>query len=139
MRTITEESSGKYKVVLTITKENIEGFSKIIEQIPSGFSANEGVSKEGIFSFKNQEAKILWMSIPKDEEINVSYYLVADANTTNKEYSINGTFTYLHNDETNKYIINPSTVELNVTETIAEEPEEKEDTVVSEDTEEITR
>ena len=128
VRTITEKTEGNYTVSLTVTKENIKGFSKIIEQIPTGFTATEGESSEGIFSFKNQEAKILWMSVPKDKELKVSYHLVAAENTPNKDYQVNGTFSYLHNDETNKHIINPSTIQLNFPEeVIANEPEKTEE------------
>ena len=125
-RKITEVSAGNYAVSIKIKKENIKGFSKIIEIIPTGFTATEKESKDGIFSFKNQEAKILWMSIPKDKELEISYNLIANPDNTNKEYQINGSFSYLENDVTKQYVIQGTSLELNLPEELLaeEQPEE---------------
>ena len=51
-RTLTEVNSNEYKINLQIEKENIEGFVKIEELIPSGFSASELQSAGATFSFE---------------------------------------------------------------------------------------
>jgi len=122
-RKITEVSAGNYLISIKITKENITGFSKIIESIPSEFTAEEGDSKEGIFSFKNQEVKILWMSIPEGNELEVSYYLTANSSNTDKEYQINGSFSYLENDVTKQFLIQGSSLQPILPEVLAAEKE----------------
>ena len=119
-RTITEIEPGKFSVLIKIKKDGVEGFAKIGEKIPNGFTANEINSNGGVFSFKEQTAKILWMAIPKGEEIEISYQLTSDKGTENSEYRINGDFSYLDNDVTSKYSINQSSFDLILPETIDE-------------------
>jgi hypothetical protein len=120
-RNIEETSPGNYKVSIKIKKQGIEGFAKINEKIPTGFSASEIDSKGGVFSFKEQNAKILWMAIPKGDEFDISYNLISNT-ATNDEYLIKGSFSYLDKDVTSKYTIDGSSFTLNVpvTEPIAD-------------------
>ena len=128
-RTIENLEEGKYKVTVEINKKGIEGFAKITEQIPAGFIASENDSKGGVFSFKENEAKILWMSIPKGDVYTVSYNLEANSETENNTYNIKGFYSYLENDVTSKYNVDGSSFELNVEQIVAEEaPIEEEPT-----------
>lgn len=119
-RTINEIEPGKFTVLVTINKDGVEGFAKIGEIIPNGFTASEENSNGGVFSFKNQNAKILWMSIPKGEEITISYVVTANPTTTNGEYQIKGDFAYLDNDVTSKYTIDGSNFKLTLPEEASE-------------------
>ena len=120
-RTIESIEDGKYKVTVEINKNGIQGFAKITEQIPDGFTASEGDSKGGVFSFREKEAKILWMAIPKETTYTISYNIIANAGTVNGNYEIKGYYSYLENDITQKYDLESSSFELNV-EMVAEEP-----------------
>lgn len=106
---IVENIGNKYKVSLTITQSNLEGFAKFVDIIPAGFSASTDNPEGGIFSYSDNEAKILWMSAPKKEEFIVSYFLEPNSNTGNGEFEIKGTISYLENDITKKYTVNSST------------------------------
>ena len=136
-RTIENIEDGKYKVTLEIDKKGIQGFAKITEQLPDGFIAIENDSKGGVFSFKENEVKILWMAISKDEVFSITYNIEANAIAENGTYGIKGYFSYLENDVTSKYDINVSNFELNVEQLVAEEPAtedsvEEEEVVVEE-------
>ena len=116
-RSIENTGAGKFEVIVEINKQGIEGFAKITEEIPSGFSATEIDAKGGIFSFKENEAKVLWMAIPKDEKFTISYQIEADAKTENSNYNISGYVSFLKNDITSKYDLDLSSFNY-----IAEEP-----------------
>jgi cell division septation protein DedD len=107
-RTI-EKIGDKYKVSLKINQKNIDGFAKFVDVIPAGFLATTDNPEGGIFTFKDGEAKILWMSAPKKSEFEVSYFIEATSDAKNGSFDINGSLSYLENDETQKHIINSST------------------------------
>lgn len=106
-RTI-EDLGGKYKVTLKVNQSNLEGFAKFTDMIPVGFTALADNVEGGIFSFKETEAKILWMAAPKKDEFSVSYFIESTASATDGNFDINGSISYLENDVTQKHIINSS-------------------------------
>lgn len=102
----TMESLGnKYKVSVNISQVNLEGFAKFTDIIPAGFTATTDNTEGGIFSFNDNEAKILWMAAPKKENFTVSYILEPNADLSSGSFDINGTISYLENDVTSKHII----------------------------------
>jgi hypothetical protein len=107
-RTI-EDLGGKYKITLKVNQTNLDGFAKFTDVIPNGFTAIADNAEGGIFSFKEGEAKILWMAAPKKDEFSVSYFIEPTASATDGNFDINGSLSYLENDVTQKHIINSST------------------------------
>lgn len=104
-RTI-EKVGEKYKVSLKINQKNLDGFAKYADVVPVGFTASTDNPEGGIFSFKEGEAKILWMAAPKKEEFTVSYFIEPAAEAQNGTFDISGSLSYLEKDETQKHIIN---------------------------------
>lgn len=126
-RSITDNGDGSYHIKLSINKNGIKGFAKITEQIPDGFVAEEINPNGGVFSFKENSVKFLWMAIPKSEELIVEY-LLKKSNASNGEYSINGSFAYLENDITQEHTINASIFVLNVEQEILTDDTKNTDT-----------
>lgn len=111
-RTVTPTVPGKeYTVSVKIKKGTITGFAKLEEIIPAGLSASGIENASGVFSFVDGKAKYLWMSLPADAEFKVSYKLTVD-DYTNPTFDLNGTFSYLENEETKKAPTPTSTVSL---------------------------
>lgn len=121
-RTI-ESIGNKYKVSVNISQTNLEGFAKFVDVIPTGFTASGDNSEGGIFSFSENEAKILWMAAPKKENFIISYILEPKADLSNGSYDISGTVSYLENDVTSKHIINTSNLPYNGQSVAQTEPE----------------
>jgi hypothetical protein len=122
VRKVDKIEDGKYKITLVIDKKGIQGFAKITEQIPDGFTAFENESKGGVFSFKGGSMKVLWMAIPKEDKYSLIYNIEAKPEATNGKYTINGYFSYLENDITGKYDIAESDFELNIEQLVVDEP-----------------
>ncbi|MCB0381114.1 MAG: hypothetical protein KDD24_07645 [Flavobacteriales bacterium] len=119
VRTIKESVNGNsYEVTVNVSQTNLEGFAKIVETIPTGFSAEAIETKGGVFSFKENEAKILWMAAPTDKEFEISYKIIANS-AIEKTYTINGSFSYLDNDITQRFLLNST--EFKYTKSIQEE------------------
>lgn len=94
------ETNKSFTVTLLVNKESLKKFAKIEELIPKGFTALNLNSKEGIFTFKDNKAKFLWMNLPSDEYFTVSYKLIPQVKGPNIEQpAIAGNFSYMDDDK----------------------------------------
>lgn len=101
-RNITQDANGDYIVSIKINHNGIEGFSKIQETLPTGITTADGINtKNAVFSFVDGQAKFVWMAIPADNEISISYAM--KGNTTEEALkNMTGSFAYLENEETKR-------------------------------------
>jgi hypothetical protein len=106
-RTITPVTENEMLVEVIIKKGDIRGFGKLQETIPQGFTALEKNSSEAIFTAQDRIAKFVWLNLPSSAEIKVVYKLRANERPEG-EYSIDGEFGYLLNDETQRAVLGTS-------------------------------
>ncbi|MBX2980831.1 MAG: hypothetical protein KF905_16210 [Flavobacteriales bacterium] len=106
-RTITAITEKEMVVEVTVKKGDIRGFGKLQEVIPQGFTATEKSSDEAIFTTQDRIVKFVWLNLPSKSEVTVSYKLRANERPDG-DYSIDGEFGYLKNEETQKAIIGTS-------------------------------
>lgn len=106
-RTITPVTEKEMLVEVVVKKGDIRGFGKLQETIPQGFTALEKTSSEAIFTAQDRIAKFVWLNLPASQDIKVVYKLRANERPEG-EYSIDGEFGYLLNDETQKAVLGTS-------------------------------
>lgn len=106
-RTITPVTEKEMLVEVVLKKGDIRGFGKLQETIPQGFTALEKTSSEAIFTAQDRIAKFVWLNLPAATEIKIVYKLRANERPEG-EYSIDGEFGYLLNDETQKAVLGTS-------------------------------
>jgi hypothetical protein len=109
------EAGDEYIVNLLVNKGNKEKFAKIQETVPEGFKAVSMDEKEAIFTFKNQTAKFLWMTLPSESFFVVSYKLIPKE-TGGTPGKIQGKFSYIQEEKTRNIDIIQQDVNLNNTE-----------------------
>ncbi|KJS05117.1 MAG: hypothetical protein VR77_09340 [Flavobacteriales bacterium BRH_c54] len=102
-RNIDNVGDNKFKVTLNINKENVEGFAKLSEFIPAGFTASNNNSAGGVFSVENNEVKVLWLSVPTENSFEVSYFI--ESTSVSGMQEITGVLSYLKGEETQKHQI----------------------------------
>ncbi len=85
----------EFTVSLLVKKNHLDKFAKIEEYLPAGFRAVEGDSKDGIFSFSQGTAKILWMNLPPEPEFVVTYKIIPDPGKKLSDLNISGSFSYI--------------------------------------------
>lgn len=130
---VTPLENNTYQIDLTIIPTDIEGFAKVEEIIPEGLAASSNNKNEDAkFSFKDNKVKFLWMSFPKKDTLKLSYIINSVQNET-KNYTINGSFSFLKEESTEKHIFN--SVEINTTK---EDDDEITETELAEETTETT-
>ncbi|UCH15277.1 MAG: hypothetical protein JSV22_04735 [Bacteroidales bacterium] len=90
----------EYTINLLVNKENKQKFAKIEETVPAGFTAVDIDNKDGIFTYKNQKAKFLWMNLPSEPYYMVSYKLIPQNDAAPSLPLISGKFSYLVDEKT---------------------------------------
>jgi cell division septation protein DedD len=111
-RVITKGSNpNEYTVDVKIKKPGIKGFAKYQEILPAGFTAKVGKTNGSSFSVSDGKAKFVWVSLPTDDELIISYVLEKGVNAVNDAKLENGEFSYLENDQTKKTRLKVQTLE----------------------------
>jgi len=103
-RTVTPVSAEEMLVEVVVKKGDIRGFGKLQETIPAGFTALEKASDEAIFTAQDRIVKFVWLNLPSRGELKVTYKLRSNGQPEG-EYTVNGEFGYLLNDETQKAVV----------------------------------
>jgi hypothetical protein len=92
------ESDGSWIVNILLSRGEVTRLARIEEQIPEGFTAENIDNRGSIFSFKSGIAKFLWMQMPEDPLLVISYKLVPPEGQSLSAGSLNGTFTFMEGD-----------------------------------------
>ena len=64
-----------YDVDIVVKKGNIGGFAKFQMEVPDGINVKAVETRNSSFTFKSNVVKNIWMSVPEDSEILLSYKL----------------------------------------------------------------
>ena len=96
-----------FLITLLVNKEAVQKFAKIEETVPAGYTAASIDSKGGIFTFKDREAKFIWMDLPSDPYFTVTYKLIPEDGVVvdTKSMQLSGVFSYMINDRTFSSVI----------------------------------
>ncbi len=98
-------------IEIKINKGSISNFSKYQMDVPTGVTITEGNSKTGNFSFENNRAKIVWVSIPPEPEFFVSFKM--NVGSINGSGVFNQKFFYLENGSKKEVEIDSVNVNFN--------------------------
>lgn len=120
-RIITASGVNQWRVEIHVDKQNLEGFAKIEENIPDGYTVIDLKSSGAIFNIDNNEVKYIWYDFPEADRVTVSYKMLPVVAMEAKKPEIEGTFNFLRKEET---IAVPIGIEEVVPEEIAEMPGE---------------
>lgn len=99
-RNIRQDGVNQWRVTVEIEKEGLTGFAKIEENLPQGYTAIDFKASGAVFSSMDQVIKYVWYDIPEKNSITVSYKLLPVIALNGDEPEINGTFSFLDDEET---------------------------------------
>ena len=94
-------TENEFNVQVKIKKAGIKGFAKFQEILPAGYTARGVATGGSSFSVSDGKAKFVWVSLPSEEEMIITYVLEKSSSAAS-EASIAGEFSYLENDLTKK-------------------------------------
>lgn len=111
-----KNSKGEMVVRLLVNKGDLpdDQFAKIQETVPAGYTAVSEETEGAIFSYKDNTAKFLWMSLPPKKEFIISYKLIPNAGTNTDNLKITGDFSFINDGITQNVNINETTENLAV-------------------------
>ena len=102
-RTITNgANANEYDVEVKIKKGAVKGFAKFQEVLPVGFDAKSGKLNGSSFSVSDGKIKFVWVALPAEEELIISYILEKSESALPDSKLENGEFSYLENDQSKK-------------------------------------
>jgi len=81
-----------------INKGTVGNFAKYQMDVPTGYAVTAVEVKNGNFTFENQRAKIVWVSVPSDPEFTVKFKIQANSDAANPG-TFSQKFYYLENNE----------------------------------------
>lgn len=103
IRSITQGTTPtEVAIEVKIKKPGIKGFAKYQEQLPAGYTAKAGKTNGSSFSVSDGKAKFVWVSLPAEDEMLITYTLERAENAAPDARLENGEFSYLENDQTKK-------------------------------------
>lgn len=109
-----------FRVTLKVNKGEVSGFAKLEQLLPAGLEATGVDVANSTFTFKDRKAKFLWMSLPAEASFSVSYDVKVVAGTSGNQI-LEGTFAYILNNETQKYSLPKSIINISVAEVVNNE------------------
>lgn len=103
VRNAPANAAGEFVVEVTVNKGNLTGFAKLVENLPTGFTASSVESSGATFSFTDQKVRYIWVSLPPQPEFKISYKVKIKGFSGDSQ--IDGVFSYIENDETKKFTL----------------------------------
>lgn len=88
-----KETNNTQIVKVSIAKNDLSGMAKITETIPEGYTAEPIEKANSIFTQEGGTVKFLWMDIPADKNVEVSYRLTKTSQNA-PAINIQGNFSY---------------------------------------------
>ncbi|MEN9346541.1 MAG: hypothetical protein RLZZ77_52 [Bacteroidota bacterium] len=84
----------KKQVEITIDKADIQGFAKLEIVLPTGLIASAGETNGASFTFTQQKARFVWMSLPAQSNFKVTYFIESMDGVSGK-MDVKGAFSYI--------------------------------------------
>ena len=104
-------AGNEIEVQITVQKENLEGFSRFLQMIPAGLTAESENSANADFSFKDKRVRLIWLKLPDDNTFTFSYKVKVDERLKG-QFSIGGQFSYISDNERKSANIPPKSITI---------------------------
>lgn len=88
----------EFEVQVTINKGESQNFSRLLQNLPAGLTATSIETSNADFSFDNKRARFIWLRLPGEKQINVSYKIKVDPRLKGT-FTIDGKFSYIDENE----------------------------------------
>lgn len=105
------EAGKEFNVNVVIKKGSLEEFSRFQQELPAGLTASALNSGTADFSFDKQRLRFIWLKLPPQEEINISYKVMVDERLKG-QFTIPGEFSYVEKDERKSVTVNSDPITI---------------------------
>jgi len=105
------QAGSEFEVAVTLNKGDLDGFSRFQQTIPAGLTAISGSSSDADFTFSDKRVRLIWLRIPKNEAITVTYHIKVDERLKGT-FMLDGKFSYIENNERKSVDIDPVAINI---------------------------
>ena len=102
----------EFRVSITIDKGELEEFSRLQQELPSGLVARQDNSGSADYSFDNQRVRFIWLKLPSESPILLNYKVLVNERLKGT-FTLGGEFSYVENNE--RKSVNLQTENINIT------------------------
>lgn len=106
------DAGTEINVSVTISKGKLNGFARFQQELPAGFKAVSVNSANADFSFQDQKVRLIWLRLPDNEEVTVSYKIIANERLSG-EVDLTGRFSYIENNVRKSIDLQPKLLAVN--------------------------
>ena len=108
----SEVEAGKSFIVnINIHKGSLEEFSRFQQELPAGLTAEQVNSATADYGFENQRLRFIWLKMPPDELISISYRINVHQRLKGT-FTLNGVFSYVEDNERKSIDVNSNPVKI---------------------------
>jgi len=101
----------EFRVSITIDKGNLEEFSRLQQELPAGLTADQDNSGAADYSFDNQRVRFIWLKLPAESTILVSYKIMVNERLKGT-FTLGGEFSYVENNERKSVNLRPESINI---------------------------
>lgn len=116
-------SASTVEAEVKINKGAVGNFAKYQLDVPAGYVISALDAKGGNFTFENQRAKIVWVSVPSEPEFAIKLKVQANSDATNPG-TFSQKFYYLENNEKKEIEATPVVINIGSGGAVASTPVE---------------
>ena len=101
-----------FEVTVTINKGSLTDYSRFSQDLPLGLTATNVSSPNADFSFDNQRIRIIWLKLPEESEVKVTYNIMVNERLKGT-FVLGGVFAYVVAEE-RKFLNFEKSTEINI-------------------------
>jgi len=87
-----------FEVTVTIDKGSLTDYSRFSQDLPLGLTAAKVSTPNADFSFDNQRIRIIWLKLPDEPQVKVTYNILVD-DRLKGTFVLGGVFAYVVDEE----------------------------------------
>ncbi len=93
-------------VKVSLKKNDLTGFCRFQQELPAGFSASSVNTSNADFTFKDQKIRFIWLKLPEEENIEISYKITCDERLKGS-FNLAGKFSYIEENQRKSVDVTP--------------------------------
>lgn len=128
VRTVTKVGDNDYNINLRIKKGNTKGFARYSDALPEGVTVKSSKTDGSSFSIGDGKLKFVWVNVPEKEELELEYSITS---TMPAQVNMDGEYSYLEDNQSKKYSLTASSINLVGNSAVADPPKETKIEVVT--------
>ena len=92
------DAGKSFRVSITLTKSDLNGFSRFAQDIPAGLTATSINTANADFTFKDNRVRFIWLKLPDADTFTVSYDIKVDQRLKGT-FDLAGKFSFIDKNE----------------------------------------